>query len=94
MESKSTKNNKGGPRGKILRGKVVSSKMKDTIVVAVDRFIKHPKYDKFFKVTKRFKAHDAGNTRKVGESVDIVECRPISKDKHFRILTTEQSERV
>lgn len=87
-----TKNIKNA--GKVLSGKVVSAKMKDTVVVAVDRFIKHPKYDKFFKVTKRFKAHDVGNTKKVGESVDIVECRPISKDKHFRILTNERSEKV
>ena len=80
--------------GKVLQGKVVSTKMKDTIVVAVERFVKHPKYQKFLKVTKRFKAHDAGNTRKEGELVDIIECNPISKDKHFRILTNERSEKV
>ncbi|MDO8482292.1 MAG: 30S ribosomal protein S17 [bacterium] len=91
MEPKVTKS-KEGKGGKILQGKVVSSKMKDTIVVAVDRFIKHPKYDKFFKVTKRFKAHDVGNTKKDGEIVNIIECNPISKDKHFRILTSERSE--
>ena len=85
MESKATKN-KEWKGGKILQGKVVSSKMKDTVVVAVDRFIKHPKYDKFFKVTKRFKAHDAGNTKKVGETVDIIECNPISKEKHFKVI--------
>ena len=85
MESKTTKH-KEGKGGKTLQGKVVSSKMKDTIVVAVDRFIKHPKYDKFFKTTKRFKAHDAGNTKKVGETVDIIECSPISKDKHFKVI--------
>lgn len=72
--------------GKILQGKVVSTKMKDTIVVAVERFIKHPKYQKFLKVTKRFKAHDAGNTKKDGELVSIVECNPISKDKHFKVM--------
>ena len=71
--------------GKVLRGKVVSAKMKDTAVVAVERFIKHPKYQKFMKITKRFKVHDAGNTKKVGEAVEIVECRPISKDKHFKM---------
>ena len=84
METK-TKNNKG-QKGKVLQGKVVSSKMKDTVVVAVDRFVKHPKYDKFFKVTKRFKAHDAGNTKKTGDMVSIIECNPISKDKHFKII--------
>ena len=92
MEAKSkTISEKGG---KTLRGKIVSAKMKDTVVVAVERFVKHPKYAKFFKVTKRFKAHDAGNTKKVGDLVEIVECRPISKDKHFRILTSERSEGV
>ncbi len=85
MESKPQKN-KEAKGAKILHGKVVSSKMKDTIVVAVDRFIKHPKYDKFFKVTKRFKVHDAGNSKKVGEVVNIVSCNPISKDKHFKII--------
>lgn len=73
--------------GKTLQGKVVSTKMKDTIVVAVERFVKHPKYHKFLHITKRYKAHDAGNTKKDGELVTIVECRPLSKDKHFRILT-------
>jgi small subunit ribosomal protein S17 len=72
--------------GKVLSGKVVSTKMKDTVVVAVDRFVKHTKYQKFFQITKRYKAHDAGNTKKEGEVVSIVECRPISKDKHFRIV--------
>ena len=71
--------------GKTLQGKVVSTKMKDTIVVAVDRFVKHAKYQKFLRITKRFKAHDAGNTKKDGEMVTIVECNPISKDKHFRV---------
>lgn len=73
--------------GKTLRGTVVSVKMKDTVVVAVDRFVKHPKYHKFLRITKRYKAHDAGNTKKLGEKVDIAECRPLSKDKHFRIVT-------
>ena len=68
-----------------LTGVVVSDKMKDTIVVAVNRFVKHPKYQKFIQITKRFKAHDAGNTKKMGEKVTIVGCRPMSKDKHFKV---------
>lgn len=68
---------------KVLTGTVVSDKMKDTIVVSVESYSKHPKYGKFIKSTKKFKAHDAGNTKKVGEKVEIVESRPISKDKHF-----------
>lgn len=66
-----------------ITGVVVSDKMKDTIVVSVESFVKHPKYHKFIKSTKRYKAHDAGNTAKVGDQVTIVETKPISKDKRF-----------
>ena len=71
---------------KIFSGTVVSDKMKDTVVVLVERFVKHPKYQKFIKRSKRFKAHDAGNTAKVGDKVQIVETKPISKDKHFKLI--------
>ena len=71
---------------KSFTGIVVSDKMKDTIVVAIENFKKVPKYEKYIKVTKRFKAHDAGNTKKVGETVTIEETRPISKDKKFRVI--------
>lgn len=71
---------------KTLTGVVVSTKMKDTIVVKVDRFVKVPKYERFMKVSKKYKAHDAGNTKKEGEKVTIVETRPISKDKHFKVI--------
>lgn len=69
-----------------LRGVVVSDKMKDTVVVAIHRLVKHPKYKKYVRVTKRYKVHDAGNTKHTGDRVEIAECRPISKDKHFKIL--------
>lgn len=72
--------------GRVLTGTVVSAKMKDTVVVAVHRLVKHPKYKKYVRVTKRYKAHDAGNTKKEGEPVSIMECRPLSKDKHFKII--------
>lgn len=75
---------------KTLNGVVVSDKMKDTVVVLVERYVKHPKYQKFLNIRKRFKAHDAGNTRKIGDKVTIRECRPISKDKHFEVLNVEQ----
>ena len=78
-------------KGKILTGTVVSDKMKDTVVVLVERYEKHPKYEKFIKRKKRFKAHDAGNTRKVGERVDIRETKPISKDKHFVVVSNSQT---
>ncbi len=64
----------------------MSDKMKDTIVVAVQSFKKVPKYQKYVQVTKRYKAHDAGNTKKIGEKVDIIECAPISKDKRFTLV--------
>jgi small subunit ribosomal protein S17 len=73
--------------GKILTGKVVSVKMKDTIVVAVESYVKNAKYGKYMNFTKRFKAHDAGNTKVLGEIVSIQETRPISKDKHFKVMT-------
>lgn len=70
---------------KQLTGIVTSTKMKDTVVVRVNRFVKHEKYERFVKISKKYKAHDAGNTKKEGETVTIVECRPISKDKHFKV---------
>jgi small subunit ribosomal protein S17 len=73
-------------KSKILSGTVVSDKMKDTVVVLVERFEKHPKYQKFIKRSKKFKAHDVGNTKKVGEKVGIRETKPISKDKHFIVV--------
>lgn len=77
---------KAKSRGRVLEGIVVSDKMKDTAVVKVVRFVKHPKYGKFQKLAKKFKADDKGNTVKIGDKVAIEECRPISKDKHFRII--------
>ena len=69
-----------------LSGIVVSDKMKDTIVVEVERFIKIPKYEKYVKRSKRYHAHDAGNTKKIGDKVEIKECRPMSKLKHFKVV--------
>lgn len=73
---------------KTLKGLVVSDKMDKTVVVAVTRFVKHPRYQKFLKVTKKYKAHDEANTHKVGDTVEIVETRPLSKDKHFSVVTS------
>lgn len=75
--------------GRVLRGKVVASKMTDTITVAVERYVKHPKYKKYLRRTKKFLVHDKGNTAKVGETVDIIEVRPISKRKSFELVTTK-----
>lgn len=68
---------------KTLSGVVVSDKMKDTIVVLVNRYVKNEKYQKFVNIHKKYKAHDAGNTKKIGDKVTIESCRPMSKDKSF-----------
>ncbi len=73
-------------KGNVLKGVVFSDKMDKTIVVSVSRFIKHPLYGKFYKVSKKYKAHDENNTFKKGDTVEIVEVRPISKDKRFRVV--------
>ncbi len=73
--------------GKVLSGVVVSAKMQDTVVVAVTRFVKHPKYHKFMKLVKRYHVHDPGNSAELGARVEIRETRPISKRKHFALVT-------
>jgi small subunit ribosomal protein S17 len=71
---------------RVLRGTVIATKMKDTATVAVERYVKHPKYKKYLRRTKKYLVHDAGNTTQVGDVVDIRETRPISKRKTFEIL--------
>lgn len=72
-------------------GTVVKTAMKDTATVAVDRYVKHPKYKKFQTLTKKFQVHDAGNTAKVGDKVTIVACRPISKLKRFTLASVSKA---
>jgi small subunit ribosomal protein S17 len=67
-------------------GKVVSNKMQKTITVAVDRKVKHPIYGKFVNRTTKFKAHDEANTAGIGDTVKIMETRPLSKDKRWRLV--------
>lgn len=69
-----------------LKGVVVSDKMDKTVVVSVSRFVKHPLYGKFYKISKKYKAHDKGNIYKKGDKVEIIETRPISKDKKFKVV--------
>ena len=71
---------------KTLTGVVVSDKMTDTVVVEVSRYVKDPKYGKYVTLKKKIKAHDAGNTKKIGEKVTIAEVAPISKDKSFKVI--------
>lgn len=73
-------------KGNILKGKVVSDKMDKTVVVSISRFIKHPLYGKFYKVSKKYKAHDEENKAKTGDTVEIIEVRPMSKDKRFKVI--------
>jgi small subunit ribosomal protein S17 len=71
---------------KSLKGIVVSDKMDKTVVVDVSRFIEHKKYGKRQKITKKYKAHDENNSSKIGDMVEIIETKPISKDKHFKVI--------
>ncbi|HUC91451.1 MAG TPA: 30S ribosomal protein S17 [Paenibacillus sp.] len=71
---------------KVQIGKVVSDKMEKTIVVAVETYKKHDLYHKRIKYTKKFKAHDENNQAKIGDIVKIMETRPLSKDKRFRLV--------
>jgi small subunit ribosomal protein S17 len=72
-------------KGKRLVGKVVSNKMQKTVVVEVERTRRHPLYGKVVRVHKNYKAHDENNECLVGDQVRIVESRPYSKDKHYRV---------
>lgn len=73
-------------QGKTFAGIVVKTAMKDTATVVVDRFVKHPKYKKYQRRSKKYLVHDQGNSAKIGDKVTIRETRPISKRKHFEIV--------
>ena len=67
-------------------GVVVSDKMDKTIVVAIKTKVRHPLYGKMVNRTRKFKAHDENNECGIGDTVKIMECRPLSKDKHWRLV--------
>ena len=67
-------------------GKVVSDKMDKTIVVGIETLVRHPLYGKSIKRTTKFKAHDENNECKIGDKVKIMETRPLSKDKRWRLV--------
>jgi len=71
---------------RILQGVVVGDKADKTVVVQVERRIQHPLYKKFIRRSKKYMAHDETNTSKVGDRVQIRECRPLSKSKHWEIV--------
>lgn len=71
---------------KVYRGKVVSDKMDKTVTVAVETFKTHPLYGKRVNYTKKYKAHDENNEAREGDVVEIMETRPLSKTKRFRLV--------
>lgn len=74
------------PLIRVFKGVVISDSMEKTIVVRVDRTKKHPKYGKRYKVDKKYKVHDEKGVYKVGDNVKFVGCRPLSKDKKWRVI--------
>lgn len=74
--------------GKTFEGVVVKAAMKDTITVQVERYVKHPKYKKYMRLSKKFLVHNPGNTVAVGSKVVIKETRPISKLKRFIVVSS------
>ena len=75
-----------GKAKRTLTGRVVSNKMDKTIVVAVEDHVKHPLYNKIVKRTYKLKAHDENNECKIGDTVKVMETRPLSKDKRWRLV--------
>jgi small subunit ribosomal protein S17 len=71
---------------KKFQGEVVSDKMAKTIVVRVDTFKLHPRYQKRYRVSQKYKVHDPKGQYKTGQVVEFVECRPLSKDKRWRVI--------
>jgi small subunit ribosomal protein S17 len=80
-----TESEKAVRHKKVLIGTVVSDKMDKTVVVQVKRLFMHPRYKKYVRRNARYKAHDATNQCGVGDKVQIIESRPLSKDKHWRV---------
>lgn len=76
------------PRSQSFSGVVVKTAMQNTATVRVDRFVKHLKYKKYLTRSKKFLVHNAGNAAKVGDRVTIIATRPISKRKHFKIVSS------
>jgi small subunit ribosomal protein S17 len=74
------------PKGRRTVGRVVSSKMQKSVVVSIERLVKHPAYGKFIRRTTTVMAHDEEGTCREGDTVAIVECRPISKRKSWRVV--------
>ena len=76
---------------RILQGVVVSDKQDKTVVVSVERQVMHPVYKKIVKKSKKFSAHDENNQYKIGDRVSIEECRPISKNKSWTVISSDNA---
>ena len=86
MSASKTKKRTG--HRKTLTGVVVSDKMNKTVVIRVERRVLHPRYKKYIRKRKKYKAHDPENRCRVGDVVEIVESRPLSRDKRWRVVRT------
>lgn len=85
MEPQETQNLQARGRRKVRQGRVVSDKMEKTVVVAVESRVRHPLYGRIVRRTKKYKAHDEQNQYHPGDFVEITECRPLSRDKTWRV---------
>lgn len=89
MENKTSSSLEKAKKSEIVakkKGVVVSDKMDKTIIVSVGIFKTHPKYQKKYKSTKRYKVHDEDNQYKIGDTVEIIPCRPMSRDKKYKVM--------
>ena len=85
MSEQQTSSQEARGRRKSRQGRVVSDKMDKTVVVAVESRVRHPLYGRIVRRTKRYKAHDETNQYHVGDTVEIQECRPLSREKTWRV---------
>ena len=92
-KAKVTKQEVTRNRRKVLRGVVVSNKMDKTGVVEITRKVPHPLYKKVVKTTYKLKAHDEANEAKIGDTVEVMETRPLSKDKRWRLVSIVEKAR-
>ena len=79
--------NKENKKRRVIKGTIVSNKMQKTVIVSVTRLRMHPKYKKYYKITKRYKAHNENQDFQVGDKVLIQETNPISKEKTWRVIS-------
>lgn len=76
-------------KARVIQGTVVSNGMQDSIVVNIERLIKHPRYKKYIRKSTKVMAHDAENVCQIGDTVSIQECKPISKNKSWNLISID-----